>query len=117
MNLSEPKTVAETILAQINKGVLMSLGASNLGYSAKALTFNARILPMTKAGRGARARVMAVRVELGPDDTYSVQVAYPKRGAREVHFKESGVYADQLNRVLLALDFDGEQVSNPRYWP
>lgn len=117
MNLSEPKTIAETIFAQINKGVLMSLGASSFGYSDKALTFAARVLPMTKAGRGSRARVMTVRIELGPEDAYSVQVAYPKRGAREIHFKQSGIYADQLNRVLLALDFDGERVTNPRYWP
>lgn len=118
MNLQESKTVPEIIFSQINKGVLMSLGASDFRRSANALSFAARILPMTKKGRGSRPRVMNVLVRLDPSDTYSVRVIYTKgKSGRVTHFEESGVYADQLSRILLALDFDGEQVTNPRYWP
>lgn len=117
MNYPESKTIPEIIFSQIDKRVLMSLGASDFGHSYKALSFAARILPITKAGRGSRARVMTVEIELEAGDTYLVRVTYFKSGVREVHFNQSGVYADQLSRILLALDFDGKQVTNPRYWP
>ncbi|MBS3183453.1 hypothetical protein [Leucobacter manosquensis] len=32
------------------------------------------------------------------------------------HAKIEGVYTDQLARVLLALDYDGTEALNPRYW-
>ena len=107
----------QVIYSQINKQILMSLGMSNLSHFSDGIMFDARILPMTQKGRGTRARVMSVMVTLEPSDTYSVKVSYAKgRFDRVTHFEESGIYADQLNDLLLSLDFDGKQVTNPRYW-
>ena len=110
-------SVPQTVYAQINKHVLMSLGMSDLTYFSDGIKFNARILPMTQSGRGARARVMSVMVRLDASDTYTVRVSYFKgRYIQVTHFEESGIYADQLNHLLLALDHDGREVTNPRYW-
>ena len=110
-------TISQTIYSQIDKRVLMSLGMSNLSHFADGIMFDARILPMTKKGRGTRARVMSVMVTLDASDTYSVKVSYAKgRFDRVTHFEESGIYADELNALLLSLDFDGDQVTNPHYW-
>lgn len=116
-------TIAQTIMSQIDKRVLMSLGSSDFGYftggpdNLGQLMFMARILPMTKTGRGTRARRMHVAITLEFSDTYSVKVTYSKgRFERVTHFEESGIYADQLDRLLLSLDYDGREVTNPRYW-
>lgn len=110
-------SIPQTVYAQINKHVLMSLGMSDLSYFSDGIKFDARILPMTQNGRGTRARVMSVMVRLDASDTYTVQVSYFKgRYIRVTHFEESGIYADQLNHLLLALDYDGREVANPRYW-
>lgn len=110
-------TISQTIYSQIDKRVLMSLGASNFGHFSDGIMFDARILPMTKKGRGARARIMSVMVTLDASDTYSIKVTYAKGSFdRVVHFEESQIYAPSLNRILLSLDYDGREVTNPRYW-
>ena len=110
-------TISQTIYSQIDKQVLMSLGASDFRHMSAGIMFSARILPMTQKGRGTRARVMTVMITLGLSDTYKVKVSYAKgRFDRVTHFEESGVYADQLNALLLSLDYDGSEVTNPRYW-
>lgn len=108
--------VASIINSQIQRGVLMSLGASGLiatifeGMSA--LMFDARILPFNKNGeRAARPAKMKVFVALGGDDTYTVVAV--NKGVD--HARKTTVYADDLNAVLLALDFDGAEPFNPRY--
>lgn len=100
----------------------MSLGASNLGYTTAealpCLVFIARILPFNKSGhRSSRAVRMAVHVALDPSDTYTVHVHYVSKGQKVEHARVEGVFADELNRVLLALDFDGPEVLNPRLLP
>lgn len=110
-------SIPQTVYAQINKHVLMSLGMSDLTYFSDGIKFDARILPMTQNGRGTRPRVMTVTVRLDASDTYTVQVSYFKgRYIRVTHFEESGIYADQLNHLLLSLDYDGHEVTNPHYW-
>jgi len=114
------KTVPAIIRSQIELGVLMSLGATDLMSSTEhkdstapdSLTFRARIL--TKPG-GA-VRIMRVTITLDPSDTYSVKVGYSKarRNARGAHgwapsewiehYSAENVYNDSLNRVLLSLD-------------
>ena len=109
--------VSQIIHSQIDKRVLMSLGASDFGHPSDGLIFNARILPMTKTGRGTRARVMTVMITLDPSDTYNVKVSYAKgRFDRVTHFEETQVFAHNLDRLLLSLDYDGSEVTNPRYW-
>lgn len=115
------REVAKTILSQIDRGVLMSLGASSLGRMTveglPCLMFIARILPFNKNGaRRSRAVKMAVHIALDPSDTYTVFVHHLTKGERVEHARIEGVYADDLNHVLLALDFDGPTALNPRLW-
>lgn len=124
--------VAQVIHRQIGGGVLMSLGAHNLGHGNLApvvgafpqpgLVFNARILPFTKSGkRSGSARVMLVVVSLNAMDYYDVLVTYNAPGDRYgaqgpvVHYEAADVDFETLPRLLLALDYDGETVLNPRY--
>lgn len=110
-------TISQTIYSQIDKRILMSLGMTSLSHFTDGIMFDARILPMTKKGRGTRARVMQVMISLESTDTYRVKVTYTKgRFDRVTHFEESQIYAHELNRLLLSLDYDGEEVTNPRYW-
>ncbi len=112
--------VAQTIKGQVGTGVLMSLGASSLRatefYGMAGLSFTARILPFRADGqRGTAVRKMGVRVTLNSSDRYDVLVAYVGRGgARKVHYEADDVDAEMLPRLMLALDFDGESVLNPR---
>lgn len=115
--MTTTQSISQILYSQIDKRVLMSLGMTNLFGLTDGIMFEARILPMTQKGRGARARVMQVTISLDATDTYSIKVTYAKgRTGRVTHFKESGVYAHNLNRLLLSLDYDGEEVTNPRHW-
>lgn len=111
--------VAQTFREAIGLGALMSLGASNAvavpgANQLGGLLFTARILPMTKKGRGQVARRMAVMVSLSANDLIDVQVVEIASG--KVHFQEDDLYISMLERVLLALDWDGDEVANPRLW-
>lgn len=122
---TETREIAATIRSQIGPSVLMSLGAHDLGCGTIAhqkgqrglptMAFKARILPFTKTGkRGATPRNMHVVISLDSNDTYVVTVAYQNRGERVDHFHTADVYAEDLPRLLLALDYDGDTVLNPR---
>lgn len=123
--------VGQTVLDQIGIGVLMSLGASAIRHGNVAmvpgatplpsLIFNARILPFTKGGkRGSAPRSMLVVVGLNERDLYDVLVTYKQHGDRYgmkppvVHFEADDVFCDDLAALLLALDYDGITVLNPR---
>lgn len=117
--------VATEIRRQIGPGALMSLGAHKLGYVNASvcqrtgirggLVFMARIMPITKAGaRSSAVRNMRVIVELTGADLYRVTVEYQHRGDTLVHFARDGVYCDEIGRLMLALDWDGDEVLNPR---
>ena len=83
-----------------------------------SLIFQARILPFKKNGERAEApRVMYVVVSLTPNDTYEITVSYYASHSepRADHFHATDVYAEDLSRTLLALDYDGDTVLNPRY--
>lgn len=113
------QTIAGVIRDQITPGVLMSLGAHGfvaLTEECGGLAFQASILPFTAAGvRSQRPARMNVRVILTLDDTYDVRVLHVRAGATQVHYEATEVYADQLPRVLFALDYNGPTVLNPRY--
>jgi hypothetical protein len=106
-------SIPAVIRSQIELGVLMSLGATDLmtdkvhadSPGPDSLTFRARILPSKTAGR---ARVMRVTITLDPSDTYSIKVGYAgtrRQGyAWQEHKSFEHVYCDSLNRVLLSLD-------------
>lgn len=114
--------IAATIRDQITPGVLMSLGAHKLGYInddeevAGGLRFVASILPFNKNGeRAARPRLMTVVVTLTYADLYDISVVYPRKHEAVTHYQASGVYCYQLAKLLLALDWDGDEILNPRY--
>lgn len=119
---TETVQIANIIREQITTGVLMSLGARSFTEMDEwetrrgGLDFHATILPMRKDGtRGTRARTMRVWVELAWNDTYTVKVFYTGRDWQDVtHFQRDMVYADQLPKLLLALDYDGNEILNPR---
>lgn len=123
--------VAHTIRQQITPGVLMSLGAHEQQSGTVATVegadplpsyiFKARILPFNKNGERAEApRAMTVIVSLNSSDLYDIYVAYNQRGdrfglkPRVVHFEADDVDAESLANTMLALDYDGETVLNPR---
>lgn len=124
------REIANTIRKQITPGVLMSLGAHDIGSAHMAhqqggpmlpsLVFKALILPFNKNGeRSERARKMYVIVSLTPADTYEITVTYNGNAqgpGRTDHYHATDVYADDLSRVMLSLDYDGDTVTNPRYF-
>ena len=114
------QAAAEQFRQAISVGVFMSLGASELAavpgrYDRGGLLFTARILPFTKTGeRFENARRMAVLVSVSPLDEIEIEVREYARGTQ--HAKIERVYIDQLSQALLALDYDGPEILNPRYW-
>ena len=97
-------SVPATIRSQIEVGVLMALGAHDFVYWSEALDFNAKIFDI--APRRKIARIMKVRITLEPSDTYRVEVGYLNKKTYEwvSRLDSTGVYADNLNRLLLDLD-------------
>lgn len=124
------REIANIIRQQITPGVLMSLGAHDIGSARMAhqrggpmlpsLVFKALILPFNKNGeRSERARKMYVIVSLTPADTYEITVTYNGTVAgpgRTDHYHATDVYAEDLSRIMLSLDYDGDTVTNPRYF-
>lgn len=113
-------SLSTAIRSTVETGVFMSLGARDFRVNSfDDLIFDATILPFNKNGkRGERGRTMSVSVSAGKtdDDTLHVLVIYPERGTGRLltHF-EGETTVDGLNRTLLALDYDGADVLNPRY--
>jgi hypothetical protein len=97
--------IAQTIRSQIAIPTFMTLGASDLMRSGADFTFKARIIPKGYSS----ARVMRVTVHLNPLDLYDITVVWSKTKFSEIltHFEDHNVYADQLNRILFALDCEG----------
>lgn len=116
--ISEKTEVAHTIRSQIGLNALMLLGASKLQYRIvqPGLSFTARILPFNKDGKRSSApKLMQVMITLHAGDLYDVSVTYVHRGEEKTHLKVTDVAADELTRLMLALDYDGESTLNPRY--
>lgn len=114
------KQVADTIRQQIGFWNFAAVGARDFLYGSEergSLSFHANILPFTKTGkRSGCARIMDVKIICTFSDTYTVTVTYKRAGEIITHYTASNIYADQIGRVILALDYDGEEVTNPRYW-
>jgi len=120
--------VSREIYRQISACILMSLGAHQMGCTgtrpggddtyAPGLTFLAKILAFRKDGtRGSSARLMRVTITLNSSDLYDIDVRYAARRTvvgDSIHFQLTDVYASMLNKFLLALDYDGPEVLNPR---
>lgn len=116
--------IAQTIRAQIKPGALFSLGAHNFMMLSEdasflgGLQFTARIIPFTKhtlGPRGVKPRLMNVRVLLTAEDLYDIRVEYHDRGNHYTHYSAERVDFTQLESIILALDYDGEEVLNPRF--
>lgn len=102
----------------IGRGALWSVGAHAFAtvpgiHQLGALMFQARILPMTSEGRGETATIMTVLVSLTAADVIDVEVRHDDG---TVHARVAGIYIDQLAQLILALDYDGDEILNPRYW-
>lgn len=115
--------IAQDVRGQIQWGVFMSLGARNLVVGREdethfgGLVFDATILPFLKSGkRGSRGRKMHVSIKLNYADYYDIKVFYWQKYDLVEHFSIADIDCFQLNNLLLALDYDGETVLNPRYF-
>ncbi|MGP5024484.1 hypothetical protein ACTXI4_04725 [Glutamicibacter ardleyensis] len=112
--------VADITRQQIGANILMSLGAHELGALTKegqviGLTFKVRILPFTKSGkRSPRPRIMRVTIELNALDYYDIRVIYAAREEIVTHYETQNIDAQQLPKILFALDYDGSEVLNSR---
>lgn len=107
--------IAKTIMAQIGAGSLMTVGAHDFGVIERGLAFKVRLHPFKKDGeRSEWPRIMLAKVFLNYMDTYDVTIY---RGQGAVHWEGKDIYCDQLAALFLAMDFDGAEVLNPRYWP
>ena len=114
-SINDSKQIANTIASQLNRGVLWSLGASDFTAINSGLRFNARILPFLKNGdRGTRARKMFVEIVLNSLDYYDVRVVWFDKFDVVEHYKCENVDVFSLNSLLLSLDYDGDEVLNPR---
>ena len=96
--MSYDQTVAKTILAQLGGSRFVAMtGASSFTSDAKTLSFR---IPSNN-----RKRIKGVRVELTPDDLYTVtflkQRSKPTFEVVEVA-KHEGVYCDQLREIFTA---------------
>ena len=112
--------VADISRQWIGANILMSLGAHELGALTKqgrtiGLTFKARILPFAKSGkRSPRPRIMRVMIELNELDYYDIHVIYAARTEITTHYETQNIDAQQLPKILFALDYDGSEVLNSR---
>jgi len=95
--------VAKIIRAQMGMTPLLMLGAQE---------FTGRILPFDKEGtRLRKAEKMKIRIILTPLDEYNITVT---RANGEEFLALEGIYCFQLAKMMMALDYDGDQVLNPR---
>lgn len=111
---------ADTFRAAVQVGVFMSLGATDLTAIAGAhqlggLLFTARMLPLRDGTRRERPARMGVMISHTPADEIDIHVLEYARGTD--HARLNGIYIDQLNRALLALDYDGTTPSTPTTSP
>lgn len=120
---SEPRVrqAANDFRTATGIGVLAFLGATNLlsvpgEHELGGLAFIARILPFTKAGdRTERPVRMGVLISVTAVDEIDIRVR--KYTNHDEHALIQGIYIDQLAAALLALDYNGPEILNPRYWP
>ena len=118
---ADMRTTADAFRQAVGMGGFMTLGVSGMAtvpgaHRMGGLLFIARVLPMTKTGdRAEGARLMFVLVSLTPADEIDIEVRHLSNGAK--HAEARGIYIDQVQAFALALDYNGREVLNPRYWP
>ena len=114
--------VGNTIWKQIPVGVKMALGVHDVFFTSKGedhgIACQIKILPFLKSGkRGRSARNVRMDITLNGLDLYDISVGYFSKNLQWTeHFSATNIDAESLPRLLLALDYDGETVTNPRYW-
>ena len=82
------------------------------------LSFNALVMPFNRKGEREEKPVwMEARIELTPADLYHITFTYMRGREKVIHFECDEIYFDQLQRLLIGLDYDGPETVNPRYWP
>lgn len=109
-----------TVKSLVETGVFMSLGARNFRTDPEASTliFDATVLPFRKDGtRSERPRKMQVQVGVSEsrDGGLSVAVGYADKDVPKVHCAVDYVAITDLNKTLLAIDYDGDEALNPEY--
>ena len=109
------ENVAKVIRAQMGMTPLLMLGAQDFTTvrgNEPGLEFTGRILPFDKEGtRLRKAEKMKIRIILTPLDEYNITVT---RANGEEFLALEGIYCFQLAKMMMALDYDGDQVLNPR---
>lgn len=111
---------AEIIRQQVGMNILMSLGAHEFATvlnegEVEGLMFKARILPFNASGkRSPRPRIMQAVVTHNALDYYDIRVIYVARSKIMTHYEAQNIDAQQLPKILFALDFDGPEVLNSR---
>lgn len=104
-------SVANTIKQQCTVMGLATVGAHNFKALQNGLSFSARLHPFINGKRSHHPIIMTVTITITWQDLYDVRVEYDDT----LHFSGCDYYFDQLPRLLLALDYDGEEVLNPAY--
>lgn len=121
------REVAATIKGQVRWGTWGTLAARNFQATttkdgAAALRVDITILPFNADGKrssGARTAWLTIALRA---DRYDITVQHTRHGDKfgtkglVTHAETRGVYADQLNNALTAIDWDGPQPFNPRLW-
>ena len=111
-SVEESMEIASTIKRQIGVMNLMTLGASEFNAVDGGLRFKARILPFNSSGkRLRRPSVMYVEIVLNSLDYYDVRVV---RMDGVEHYNGSNIDAFTIGNLMFALDYDGDEVLNPR---
>lgn len=130
---TEELKIARSIREHVGMGALFAVAARNFrsgdiaptpgATPLRSLVFNTTILPMTKAGKRSTApRTMQAVVSRNATGLHDVRVTYHQRGDKEglkapvVHYEATNVPAESLEVLVLSLDYDGETVTNPRYY-
>lgn len=117
----EINALTKPIADAIELGVRFSLGMQTIEFGQEfddmpSVVSKASILPFVNGERSDTPTTMDVVIGVAPDDTLTVQVFHWVRGKQWHHAYQEGVYIDQLNRLLLALDYNGKETLNPRLW-
>lgn len=127
----DDKVTADQWVKVIGPMNFAALGASKLSaipgkYKMGGLGFQAKILPLRNGKRSTQPRKMQVILSLTPGDGIEMDIYYPKRKAKGAdefdpisytkHASTKEFYVSELQRVLISVDYDGDEAFNSRYW-
>lgn len=121
MTQEQDEALARVILQQCTVPSLMTVGAHHFRPVEGGVKFLARIHAFDYRGeRELRPRNMTVSILLNSSDYYDIRVTYKGSTGDSLveilHWEERDLDFTQLHRILMALDYDGPEVLNPRYF-